>query len=222
MSDRRKILININAKVRVKLSPVGLKTLEGKREEIQMHMRRNVIDLWPADPEGYHTFPLWEFMNLFGHLYIMGSAHMPTVNNRMVFTEGGADNEVMIEPEFPGKPPEKSCETCGHKPAFGSPTPLAVHCLICKDGCSQWEKIVVADQKKSMCDWHHDSINRLGLLFDELGRKVKALEDRHREIPKVISICPKPCYCKFPGQLPVVCYNTCAGTHCVYHKEHKG
>jgi hypothetical protein len=119
-------------------------------------------------------------------------------------------------------PPEKSCETCGHKPAFGSPTLLAVHCLICKDGCSQWEKIVVADQKKSMCDWHHDSIKRLGLLFDELGRKVKALEDQHGDIPKVTPVCPKPCYCKFPGQLPAVCYNTCAGTHCVYHKEHKG
>jgi hypothetical protein len=197
MRDRRKILVNINAKVRVKLSPIGLKTLEGKREEIQMHMRRNVTDLWPADPEGYHMFPLWEFMNLFGHLYIMGSAHMPTANNRIFFTEGGADNEVMIEPEFPGKTLEKSCETCGPIPA--PPSYL---------------------RKSSMCDWHHDSIQRLGALFDELEKKhansdqvidkrLSDLEDQHRDIAAV------------PDEYKMVGFSSMYGK--LYAKtEHKG
>jgi hypothetical protein len=128
------------------------------------------------------------------------------------------------------KSPEKTCDTCSHKPL--APFELSSFCFCCID-LNHWAafaKEVKQESpvppsyfcKSSMCEWHHDSIQRLGKLFDKLEKKVKALEDQHREIAKVPPIYPKPCYCKFPGQLPAVCLTFCASTECIYHKEHKG
>jgi hypothetical protein len=134
--------------------------------------------------------------------------------------------------------PEKTCDTCGHRfPLLGMPR----FYFCCKDH-SLWGGVAKEAKQESppptTYEYNHinerlDSLDyerrnhmgRIAILdrgVQELQKKVKVLEDQHRKIPKVPPIYPKPCYCKFPGQLPAVCLTFCASTECIYHKGHKG
>jgi hypothetical protein len=101
--------------------------------------------------------------------------------------------------------PEKSCETCGHNnnEELNKRGGLEI-CEVCGNGKSEWRSISAPPsylRKSSMCDWHHDSIQRFGALFDEFEKKhansdqaidkrLSELETFHRNMKGMICNCP--------------------------------
>ena len=69
--------VNINDYVKVKLNDLGISILKAKRDELNKMIRANggkdfgELEL-KVDEEGYAKFPLWELMNTFGDVMVMG------------------------------------------------------------------------------------------------------------------------------------------------------
>lgn len=69
--------LNINQYVKVKLNDSGIAILKARRDEVNKKIHANggkglgEFEL-KVDEEGYTKFPLWELMNIFGHVMVMG------------------------------------------------------------------------------------------------------------------------------------------------------
>lgn len=68
---------NINDYVKVKLNDLGISILKAKRDELNKTIHANGGKVFgefelKVDEEGYVKFPLWELMNTFGDVMVMG------------------------------------------------------------------------------------------------------------------------------------------------------
>ncbi len=76
-SLKTSIAVNINDYVKVKLNDLGVSVLKEKHDNLNkmIHARGgNGLGEFElkVDEDGYTKFPLWDLMNIFGHLMVMG------------------------------------------------------------------------------------------------------------------------------------------------------
>ncbi len=55
----------------MKLTPVGIKILKGEKERLEK-LGCTKYNRSPVNEEGYYSFELWEFMNIFGKYFHIG------------------------------------------------------------------------------------------------------------------------------------------------------
>jgi len=65
--------INVNQRVRVRLTPLGLSRFRDHAVKVNKQLRRSLLPLDPVlDAEGYYSAILWEIMRDFGDLCYLG------------------------------------------------------------------------------------------------------------------------------------------------------
>lgn len=63
--------VNTNDTVKVKLTPIGIDIINKEKEKFKEYGCLTDFIFIP-DEEGYTTFELWEFMNIFGKYFHIG------------------------------------------------------------------------------------------------------------------------------------------------------
>ncbi len=74
--------LNINTKVRIKLTPCGIQKLKANHEELRASCP-SIGKFTPpkTDKDGYCEMQLWEIMNTFGKDLYMGNMNLPFETN---------------------------------------------------------------------------------------------------------------------------------------------
>src|SRR3569833_1475400 len=91
--------INLNVTVQVRPTKFGEALLRSKEarawEDIHKLYLTKLYEGKKPDPAtGYYTFQLWDLMNIFGEVMIIGNPNLPFVNNEIIIVERKGEFEL--------------------------------------------------------------------------------------------------------------------------------
>lgn len=100
---KSEVSININDKIKVKLTDYGKELYRGYLAEINALIRLPISPrVLEFDENGYTTFQLWEFMNIFGSEMFMGNKNI-IEDNEIIYEYDKYKQQVVGEPYYQDK-----------------------------------------------------------------------------------------------------------------------